>query len=173
MPELPVITIRYNGLFDFDGFYSAVIDWAKNYGFLWREMSYKHKVPAPTGAEQEWEWEITKKVTEYINYYILIEIHSWDMVEVEVEEGGKKKSLMSGRLNVVIKPELKMGTKDIFKGGKFAELLGSWYNKAISRNIDTYWDQLYYRTWNLHAVMKKYFDMQSKKHVYKGYLGEG
>mgnify|MGYP006415683771 CR=1 FL=1 len=46
----PPITLRYHGLFDFDGMYAAVIDWAKNYGFKWHEKDYKHKVPSPSGA---------------------------------------------------------------------------------------------------------------------------
>ena len=31
---------------------------------------------------------------------------------------------------------------------------------------------IYYRMWNLQAIIKKYFDMQTKKYAYKGYLGE-
>ena len=91
--SLNPITLRYNGLFDFDGMYAAIIDWAKNYGYLWFERSYKHKVPGPQGAELEFEWVMTKNITEYINYDILIIVHTWDTKEVEVEVDGKKKKL--------------------------------------------------------------------------------
>ena len=53
--------LRYSGIFDFDGLYAAVIDWAKNYNFMWHEVDYKHKVPNPLGAEQEWKWLLTKE----------------------------------------------------------------------------------------------------------------
>src|SRR3989338_429178 len=76
--DIPRITLRYNGIFDFDGFYNAVTDWAKNYGFMWHESSFKHKVPSPEGAEQELAWQMTKKVTEFIEYTIIFTIHMWE-----------------------------------------------------------------------------------------------
>ena len=42
----PRVTLQFNGLFDFDGMYAAIIDWAKNYGYMWNEYDYKHKVPS-------------------------------------------------------------------------------------------------------------------------------
>ena len=39
--KLPRITLRYNGLFDFDAMYAMIIDWAKNYGYMWHENSHQ------------------------------------------------------------------------------------------------------------------------------------
>ena len=65
---IPRSIIRYSGLFDFDGLYSSIIDWCKNQGFMWHEMDYKHKVPGPEGAEQEWVWKMDKTVNDYIQF---------------------------------------------------------------------------------------------------------
>src|SRR3989344_8705210 len=100
--DLPPITLRYNGLFDFDGLYAAIIDWAKNYGYRWHDKAYKHKVPSPRGAEHEIEWEITKEVTEYISYTISFTVHIWDLREVEVLVDGKKKNLSNARVLMVM-----------------------------------------------------------------------
>ena len=56
--------------------------------------------------------------------------------------------------------------------GKIAQWLGQKYPQWTGEIGQIYWDQLWYRTWNAHALLKKYFDMQSKAHPYKGYLGE-
>src|SRR3989344_8400468 len=96
--NLPPITIKYQGLFDFDLLYSTMVDWAKNYGYFWHEKTYKHKVPSPMGAEQEIHWETEKKVTEYIKYTIKIQMHIFDLTEIEVENNGKKKALSNGRM---------------------------------------------------------------------------
>ncbi|MBI4152678.1 hypothetical protein HY495_03130 [Candidatus Woesearchaeota archaeon] len=177
MASIPLnpITLRYNGLFDFDGMYAAIIDWAKNYGYLWFERSYKHKVPGPQGAELEFEWVMTKNITEYINYNILIIVHTWDTKEVEVEIDGKKKKLTQSRLYIILQGTLEIDWQKRFaEGGKMAKLLGKWTLKVKTPELEgVYADQLYYRLWNLHALLKKFFDLQSKKHVYKGYLGEG
>ncbi|MEW5897283.1 MAG: hypothetical protein AB1668_06310 [Nanoarchaeota archaeon] len=174
MTEIPLreITLRYNGLFDLDGLYAAVVDWAKNYGYMWHETKYKHKVPSPAGAEQELTWLMTKNVTEYRREEIVFDLHIWDMLEVEVEANGRKKSLSNARIQILIKGKLGLDWQKRFTG-KFAEKLGRLYEKVIQKDIESvYYDQLYYRIWNLHAVVKKYFDMQAEKFAYKGYLKE-
>ncbi|MBI2146463.1 hypothetical protein HYU22_03925 [Candidatus Woesearchaeota archaeon] len=172
--EHPTITLHYTGLFDFDGLYVAVVDWAKNYGYMWYERSYKHKVPNPKGAEQELDWLITKKVTDYIGFEIWFQIHTWDQTEVEVEVDGKKKTLTNARIHLTMNGKVIYDRQGRFaKGNRFAQMLGDWYSQYIyKREIETYWDQLYYRMWNLHAILKKYFEMQTQKFAYKGYLKE-
>ena len=168
------IMLRFAGVFDLDGLYVAVTDWGKNYGFLWHEVDYKHKVPIPAGAEQEIKWELSKKVTSFIQYKIGVNLKIGDLKEVMVEENGKKKRLSSARIQVTMDGSLIPDWQDIFGGSKFAERLGSWYTGIfIKKDLEsTYWDQLYYRMWNLHAVMKKYLEMQNQKYAYKGYLKE-
>ena len=173
MAKLPQITLRYNGLFDFDGLYAAVTDWAKNYGYMWHEANYKHKVPTPAGAEQELKWILNKNVTEYVRYNILFTIHIWDLTEMEVEIDNKVKSLSNARLYILIDPKVEYDWQKIGKGGRFTSKLAAWYTKLTKKDQEVYLDQLYYRIWNLHAIIKKYFDMQTKKYAYKDYLNEG
>ncbi len=169
----PPITLNYTGLFDFDGLYTAVTDWAKNYGYMWYEMSYKHKVPNPKGAEQELDWIITKKVTNYISFEIWFKVHTWDQTEMEVEVDKRKKTLTSARIHLTMDGKVKYDSQGVFKKGKLAKTLGNWYiNYVYKRETETYWDQLYYRMWNLQAILKKYFEMQTQKYAYKGYLKE-
>ncbi|MBU0470262.1 MAG: DUF515 domain-containing protein [Nanoarchaeota archaeon] len=171
--KMEPITLRYTGLFDFDGLYAAITDWGKNYGYIWHETTYKHKVPTPAGAEQEIKWVMEKNVTEYIKYKFEILVHTWDQKEVEVEINGQKRMMTTAKVELVIKGTLTYDRQEIFKGGKFTALLGKWYEWKLIKQVETvYWDQLHYRTWNLHALIKKYFDMQKGKYAYKGYLGE-
>ena len=167
---LPPITIRYNGLFDLDGLYAAVTDWAKNYGYMWHEKTYKHKVPSPKGAEQEFAWEITKDVTEYIHHLVLITVHTWDQTEVKVDAGNKTRVLTNARIFIKIDGTLKYDYQGRLKGRK----IGEWFRNIVyKKEVESiYVDTLYYRIWNLQAIIKKYFDMQTKHHTYKKYLGE-
>ncbi len=170
---LPQITLRYNGVFDFDSLYAEVHEWAKRNGYMWHESSFKHKVPGAEGAEQEIAWLLNNNVTEFIKYDIMFTIHMWEVKDVAVE--GRKKPLMRARLYIIINSSIEHDWQKKFGGSKFAQLLGKWYYKLPHMNpIETvYFDQLYYRVWNLHAQMKKYFDMQAKKFPYKDYLAEG
>jgi|SRR3989344_3265214 len=170
--KLPQITLRYNGVFDFDAFYATVSDWAKDYGYMWHESTFKHKVPGAEGAEQELAWQLTKKVTEFIKYQILFTIHMWEVKDVAVEN--RKKPLLRARIYILIDGTVEYDWQKKFGGSKLNKLLHDWYFKLPHLEpIETvYWDQLYYRIWNLQATIKKYFDMQSKKHPYSDYLSE-
>ena len=169
----PHLTLQYNGLFDFDGFYAALIEWAKHYGYMWHERDYKHKVPSPEGAEQEWKWTMTKKIDAYIQYDIMMEAHAWDMLEVEVNVEGKKKILNNARLSIKMHGVVTTDWQNRFTKTSFSRTLGNIYYGARSHDISgIYWDTLVYRINNLHHIIKGYFDMQTKKYAFKGYLGE-
>jgi len=172
--KMPSYTVRYNGLFDFDGLYAAVISWAKNYGYMWHEKTYKHKVPDPAGAEMEWSWVLSKNVTEYIAYSIKMTVHSWSLRDVEVEMDGKKKMLTNARLEIQIEGSFSWDWQKRFaKGGRFGKWLGKAYEKLYAKEIESIWfDQLNYRMMDLQSLIKKFYNMQTKKYVYKGYLGE-
>ncbi len=171
---LSPITIKFHGLFDYDLLYATVVDWAKNYGYMWHEKTYKHKVPSPLGAEQELDWDIEKKVTEYIKYTIRFKVHIFDLTEIEVDQNGKKKNLANGRLYIKINGIIEADYENIFGSSKFAKFLGKWYLRLWAKNFENYYvDGLWYRMWNLQALLKKVLDMQTKKYAYKNYLGEG
>jgi len=164
--EMPQLTVRYNGLFDFDGLYAAVIDWAKNEGYMWHERTFKHKVPRPYGAEQELDWEITKNVTDFFQFGIAIRVHIWDLKEVEVQTEKGKKKLSQARVLIVMNGKLVTDWKRRFARGVFNKLLGKWYDKINYNQIGGYADTLAYRMLSLQAIIKKYFNMQTKKNVY-------
>ncbi len=178
MTNIPCLelSVRYTGLFDFDGLYAAIIDWAKNYGYIWHEKVYKHKVPSPAGAEQEFIWVMEKNVTEYVKYTIIIVVHIWDLTEVVVDIGGKKKALSNARSKMDIKGVVDTDWQKKFDSSSlFIRKLGEFYEKIVlKKEIESvHWDTVNYRMLNLQNLMKQYFDMQTKKYEYKGYLGEG
>ena len=168
----PRSTIRYSGLFDFDGLYAAIIDWAKNYGYMWHEVDYKHKVPSPAGAEQEWKWSLIKRISKSHRYEILFTLHSWDLQEVVVEYDNKKKTLTKGRIYIWIDATFFSDTEERFKGTKMKEWMGKVYGKIYDPETGELVDTLHYRVLNLQALMKKFFEMQTQKNPYKGYLNE-
>ncbi len=169
---MPQILLQYNGLFDFDGMYMAIIDWAKHYEYNWHEKDYKHKVP-DQGAEQEMVWMMNKKVTDYIHFNIVITVHIWEMYDVAVQAEGKKKTLTNARMSLKMDGKVTYDWQKRFGEKGFRGWLGKTYYKLMKKDLEgIYYDMLYYRMWNLHAILKKYMDMQSKYYAYKGYLKE-
>lgn len=172
-----VMRVRYNGLFDFDTLYAAIVDWGKNYGYKVLESGYKHKVPSPKGAEQDITLQFTKKVNDFVKYNIGVNIHTWDMTEVTVDIGGRKKQLTNSRIQVKLNYIVDMDWQRKFSSkkhpGKLVEWMSSWYAKIMGPTLDVmYIDGLHYRVINLQTTIKKYFDIQAKAHPYKNYLNE-
>jgi hypothetical protein len=170
----PGVRIRYSGLFDFDGLYSAMADWFKRYRYYLHEEMYKHKVPSPLGAEQEMFWYADSEVSEYIKFKINVYFHLWDMTEVEVVKDGKKRILTNARIEIKIWGDLITDWQDKFEKNKFTRMLRGLYNSyMLRREVESYWgDMLIYRIFNLQSYVKKYLDMQTASNEYEGYLGE-
>lgn len=168
------LIIHYGGLYDFDGLYALVISWAKSQGYIWCETDYKHKVPSPKGAEQEFWWVLRNKVTDYMELEIKLTLHLWDVLEVEVNVDGKKKTLTSGKLYIWIDTALYYDWQKRFKGSRWYRTLGLWYAALVARKKmdNLYFEHVFYRAYDLHALIKKFFDMQAKYYAYEDYLKE-
>jgi len=172
---MPKLRVRYKGLFDFDGLYNLIAHWFKSRGYWFHETTYKHKVPSPLGAEDELKWEGTKKVNDYVQYEIEIEMHLWDMTEVEVEKDGVKKTLTNARFELIIDGDLEIDYQGRWQRSAFWAAVGDFYHKyIIKKEWETvYGDELWYRMQKLQNTIKEFMDMQAKGYEYKGYLGEG
>ena len=166
--------IRYRGLFDWGGLYYHISDWFKRYRYTLTEEMYKHKVPTPFGAEQELEWYGDSEVNEWVKFRIYVHFHLWDMTEIEVVKDGKKKLLTNARIEITIWGNLMFDWQNKFDKNRFTRALRDLYIGYIWRRESTsvYGDMIYYRMLGLHAHIKKYLDLQTKYHAYKGYLGE-
>lgn len=164
--DLPVLTIRYNGIFDFDRLYALVVDWAKTYNYLWLEKKHVHKVRSGS-VEQELSWQATREATEYIKLVIDFTIRMWDLKEVEIDVAGRKRQLSNARIEVKISGKIEYDWQGFAEKNprKIMRWLGKIYPKK-TEITDEYFIQLYSQLVNVHSLMKKYFDMQSKRNPF-------
>jgi hypothetical protein len=166
--------LRYKGLFDFDGLYNTMVQYLKANRYWFHEYKYKHKVPSPLGAEQEIFWKGEKKITEYIQYRILVAFHLWEVTEVEVVQKGVKKTLTNARMEIQLRGWMDIDYEKRYETSTFLQNLKDFYNKYIVRREleSIYWDTLHYRCQKFLSVIKDYLDMQAKGYEYRGYLGD-
>ena len=164
----PELQFRYEGLCDFNGMYAALVDYCKHHGYIWQETSYKHKVPSPKGAEQEYRWKISKDVNEIVQYHVTIEAHAWDMKDVVVDVDGVKQNFTNLRLEIKFFPSIQFDRRQYFASTTgILGVLSKLYWKSMSwQYLITYHDDLYYGVLNLQNILKQYCDMKSNKTVY-------
>ena len=166
--------IRYKGLFDFDGLYNLIVQWMKSRRYWFHEETYKHKVPFPSGAEQEINFKGDKKIDEFHMHAINIYFHLWDMTEVEVEVDGVKKTLTNARMEITLNGNLTLDYEKRYEKNNFLMTIRDFFLKyVIKENVETMWyDEMRYRVFKLHGAIKDFLDMQTKGNEYRGYLGD-
>ena len=165
--------IKYKGLCDFDGLYNLIVQWLKARGYHVQETKYKHKVPSPLGAEQEITFKGEREVTDFYTYHIVVDFFIRDMTEVEVEIRGEKKQLTDLRMEITLTGTLELDPEGRYEKNMFLKKLRHfyiWY--IIKADLFEWYDELRYRIYKLHGVIKDYLDMQAKGNEYIGYLGD-
>lgn len=162
------MSLKFSGLFDFDGLYKVITDWFIEYGFYLEEPVYKHKVPTPAGAEQEIEWTGWKKINEYVRYWIDVYTHIYNLRDVEVVKEGVKKTLQRAEIIIEFDAHVETDYPGMINT-KFGEYLRDfWDNYLLKKDMDVVWtDQLYYIMYKLHTAVKEFLGMETYPDPFK------
>lgn len=165
------LTLKYDGIFDLDNFYKMVQQWIVDQGFYFEEGTFKHKVPSPAGAEQDYDLSGWQNISEYVRFTIRVYIKTYNLKDLEVIKDGKKRKLSKTKMKVRIAGEVVLDYNNRFEKNKFLLGLRSFYHKYILKEDEgviggLWWDKLYYMLFKLHSEMKEYLDMESKGNAY-------
>ena len=97
--------VRYKGYFDLQPMLRMIYSHLKKKNYDFYEKVHKAKIP-----ELELDWMGEKKVTPYYKYVLEINIHFYDLIEVEIDDGnGGKRKTNHARFAVTIDGEVKTG----------------------------------------------------------------
>jgi hypothetical protein len=162
-------SIKYSGIFHFDGLMKTVRNWIVNQGYEFHEKGLKHKIPSPKGAEQEFEWWGWRKVNSYIKFHVDVWLKFNHLHDVEVVRDGKKEKLQSSTFQIEISGRCELDWSNRFGGSRFLQALADFYDKYITnKDVDTvYTDQLYYRLYKLQQVIKQYLNMETRDSAFE------
>lgn len=170
--DTPKLVIKYDGIFDFDGLYKTASGWIIGQGYRFAETSVKHKIPTPAGIELEYVWTAWRKHNVYTKYWILMLVKFYDMKELDVIKDGEKKRLTKARILIEMNGELEFDWTKRFGGNRFVQQLNDFLQHQILMKPmegvigSMWWDELYYRTYKLHNIIKEYLNMEGKGNAY-------
>lgn len=159
MPKLRSLTLRYEGLFDFQGVYDKLTGFflSRNYDYI--EKVWKEKEGSPIGREITVKFGPEKKVGEYIKYKYKGEWKSIDVHDVDVIKNGQTIKLQHARFYINVQGEIDI---DWQKMGKKHHKLAHFFNKHVmQREIDEeYAPQLLFESQRLLDEMKEFLNME-------------
>ena len=167
---VPPAVIKYRGIFDFEGLLKLIYDWMIHQDYEVHETKYKHKIPDPRGAEQELTLRGWRNVNDYVKFWLDIDIHTYDQKDVDVIKEGVKRQMVQAKIKILFNPEVELDYTNRFGGSAFLRVLQDFYHKYVIReDIQNYWeDELYYRTYKLHRLIKEFLDMETKTNASEG-----
>lgn len=162
------LKIKYKGIFDMQGLISLVTDWFESRGYEVLIQKFKHKTKT-FGFEDELQIKGWLDETELHRIEFIFRLIIWDRTEVEVIVEGQKKTLMKGRLFIVINGSIEIDPYGRYEGSVFSRALRNFMmNKILFHNMFTiYADRMEYKSLEIMNCIKEFLDMQSKGKYYK------
>ena len=168
LPEMstPFVYLQYKGILDMQDVYETIADFFRQKKFKFYERQQRLRRPGPFGAEILHQFEAVRKVEEYYQWIVKINIETFDMHDVDVVlKDGTKKKMTKGRIWVQLSGVVEMDYEKIFEKNAFLAHIKGFYNKyIIKKKIEgVWWDELYYKiVLRLHALLKERLKMLSE-----------
>jgi hypothetical protein len=97
--------LEHVGLFNFDDLYSYAYSWFKEESFGVTEEKYS-ETHTGSGKNVTVEWKCAKGMSDYFKIEIGVKMEMQGLIDVEVEQEGKKKKTNKGRASIEIKGTL-------------------------------------------------------------------
>ena len=160
------VYIQYKGIMDMQDVYESIADFFMQKKFKFYEKQQRHRRPGPFGAEILHQFEARRKVEDYYEWIVNINIETFDMHDVEVVlKNGTKKKMTKGRIWVQILGYVQTDYEKVWEKSAFLAKLKSFYNKyIIKKRIESvWWDELQYNVvLKVHALIKERLKMVSE-----------
>lgn len=165
----PAARIMFKGVFDWDGLYHFIRKWFQDREYYFEEGTLKSKGD-DFGKEEEYKWAGKRKITDYYQYKIKVEMHSWGIRPVDIIEKGKKKRMYKGKFILEFYADLVTDYQGMWKKSPFALNVKKFLDRFVWKNerMAVYVDKLWYTVYKFHGQVKEYLDMTSKGNAYAG-----
>jgi hypothetical protein len=161
-------TLRYKGVFDYQGLYRLIRKWYEERGYTFMEKKYSHKIRM-LGTELETGMNCYRDMDAFTRFWIDTFLRVWDSHEMEVIKNGKKKKVIKGRMLVEISMKVEFDYTNKYETSK----LTRWIRDNIVIKI-LFWqeletplgDKLWYNANKLQQTIKQFLDMESHSDLY-------
>ena len=167
-PEAPTppVYLQYKGIFDMQDLYETIADFFRHKKFKFYETQQRLRKLSPFGSEILYQFRATRKVEEYYEWVVSMNIETFDMHDIEVVmKDGAKKKMSKGRIWVQLYGNVDMDYEKAWEKSAFLAQLKGFYNKyIIKKKIEgVWWDELYYKVvLRIHALIKERLKMSSE-----------
>lgn len=138
--QLPNTIIRHKGTMDYPLVIKTIRTWYDDEDYIVDEPTHKAK-KSSDGSEYEIDFITKRRINEYIQYYLNVQVKAWEVKEIEIIKDGKKTKTWTGRINIDIMPSYDLDWQKRFGNNKFLQALQQFFHKyIIYRDINDKWE---------------------------------
>lgn len=167
--ELDPSIIKFEGVFDWNATYHAIVSWFKSRRFDYFETKNVWK-NATYGYELEYGCNGVREETDYVRYSIKLALHGYHMENIEVIEKGEKKQVVkTGYVEIKITPTADLDWTRKWEGSDFKKKARTFVHEhLIKRKVDEWKDKIYYEAYQLQTKIKEVMNLEHKYSAYDG-----
>ena len=162
----PSVYVQYKGILDMQELYETIADFFRQKKFKFYEKQQRLRKPGPFGAEILYQFQARRKIEDYYEWVVEVNIETFDMHDIDiVSKDGTKKKMTKGRIWIQLSGLVETDYMKLWEKNAFLAHLKSFYNKYIvKKKIEAiWWDELYYKiVLRLHALIKERLKMISE-----------
>lgn len=122
--------VSQENIFKFKDLYKFAYEWLVDEKYKVVEKNYKEKI-TPDGKEIEFEWEVTKKVNDYIKFELSIKWRLLRLQEVEITQNGEKRKMDKGSIEIKVTAYLERDYEGRWETSPFKKFMRGIYDTFL------------------------------------------
>ncbi len=131
----PPLVYKHKGFLNIPELVKFVRGWLSSELYLFFETKHVHK-----SDEDEIEVYGKRKLNEYVQYTLYVEMKAEEISEVEIVKEGQKIKTQKGRIKVTVHGTMNLDWQKRFAGNKFLQYIQDFYHRyIIKEKIEDVW----------------------------------
>ena len=131
----PPLVYKHKGFLNIPELVKFVRGWLSSELYLFFETKHVHK-----SDEDEIEVYGKRKLNEYVQYTLYVEMKAEEISEVEIVKEGQKIKTQKGRIKVTVHGTMNLDWQKRFAGNKFLQYIQYFYHRyIIKEKIEDVW----------------------------------
>lgn len=156
--------VAQDSIFKFKDLYKFAYEWLVDEQYRVIEKNYKEKV-TPDGKEIEFEWNATRKITDYFKFEIGLKWRLLRLQDVEITQNGEKRKMDKGSIEVKVTAFLERDYEGRWETSPFKKFMRGIYDTFLlgRTRIEAFQGKLFTDADSFIAQVKSYLTITGRR----------
>ena len=153
------LKIKQKSIFNLDELYKIMWRWFELYGYDMQELEYRDSLEG-NSKHLEIKWKSTKRIDDYIEFYILTNFLILGFENTEIEQDGVKIKTNKGEVEMNFTAFINKDYEEKWADTGYARIIREIYDKyLLKKRIETLEGELYEEVYKLLDEVKAFLNL--------------